>query len=60
MKKVVEMLEGKVENIDMPPKPVFYPHETTIDSDQASWSDSTSSCKNIDKTKSNFSLENNS
>ncbi|CAJ2674593.1 unnamed protein product [Trifolium pratense] len=28
MKKVVEMLEGDIENIEMPPKPLLYPHET--------------------------------
>ncbi|CAJ1972276.1 unnamed protein product [Sphenostylis stenocarpa] len=27
MKKVVKMLEGKVESLEMPPKPVFYPDE---------------------------------
>ncbi|XP_039689620.1 LEAF RUST 10 DISEASE-RESISTANCEUS RECEPTOR-LIKE PROTEIN KINASE-like 2.4 isoform X2 [Medicago truncatula] len=28
MKKVVEMLEGDIENMEMPPKPLLYPHET--------------------------------
>ncbi|XP_045819432.1 rust resistance kinase Lr10-like [Trifolium pratense] len=28
MKKVVEMLEGDIENIEMPPKPLLYPGET--------------------------------
>ncbi|XP_058724619.1 LEAF RUST 10 DISEASE-RESISTANCE LOCUS RECEPTOR-LIKE PROTEIN KINASE-like 2.3 [Vicia villosa] len=28
MDKVVEMLENVLENIEMPPKPVLYPHET--------------------------------
>ena len=28
MNKVVEMLEGDIENIEMPPKPLLYPHET--------------------------------
>ncbi|KAK7385014.1 hypothetical protein VNO78_30721 [Psophocarpus tetragonolobus] len=27
MNKVVEMLEGELENIEMPPKPTLYPHE---------------------------------
>ncbi|XP_019427645.1 PREDICTED: rust resistance kinase Lr10-like isoform X2 [Lupinus angustifolius] len=49
MTKVVEMLEGDIENLQMPPKPSFYPHETYqhedgINSDdQTSWSDSYSS-----------------
>ncbi|XP_045815196.1 LEAF RUST 10 DISEASE-RESISTANCE LOCUS RECEPTOR-LIKE PROTEIN KINASE-like 2.4 isoform X2 [Trifolium pratense] len=28
MNKVVEMLEGDIGNIEMPPKPLLYPHET--------------------------------
>ncbi|CAL0299287.1 unnamed protein product [Lupinus luteus] len=48
MTKVVEMLEGDIESLQMPPKPSFYPHETYqhddgINSDQTSWSDSYSS-----------------
>ncbi|XP_057441489.1 rust resistance kinase Lr10-like [Lotus japonicus] len=35
MKKVVEMLEGDVESLEMPPKPSLYPHET-IAGDQGS------------------------
>ncbi|XP_039689609.1 LEAF RUST 10 DISEASE-RESISTANCEUS RECEPTOR-LIKE PROTEIN KINASE-like 2.2 isoform X2 [Medicago truncatula] len=31
MNKVVEMLEGDIENIEMPPKPLLYPHETNQD-----------------------------
>jgi hypothetical protein len=47
MNKVVEMLEGKMENIELPPRPSFYPnenykHHEEIDSDQSSWGDSTS------------------
>ncbi|KAL2977365.1 hypothetical protein AAZX31_13G063100 [Glycine max] len=30
MNKVVEMLEGDIENLEIPPKPTLYPHETTI------------------------------
>ncbi|CAL5206568.1 unnamed protein product [Lathyrus oleraceus] len=29
MSKVVEMLEGDIANIEMPPKPILYPRETT-------------------------------
>ncbi|KAK2453279.1 rust resistance kinase Lr10 [Trifolium repens] len=29
MNKVVEMLEGDIENIEIPPKPLLYPHETS-------------------------------
>ncbi|XP_019427647.1 PREDICTED: LEAF RUST 10 DISEASE-RESISTANCE LOCUS RECEPTOR-LIKE PROTEIN KINASE-like 2.8 [Lupinus angustifolius] len=48
MTKVVKMLEGDIENLQMPPKPSFYPHETYqhedgINSDQTSQSDSYSS-----------------
>lgn len=59
MKKVVEMLEGNVDSLEMPPKPILYPHETIghdgeINSNQTSWSsDSIISCKNLRKTKSN-------
>ncbi|XP_073223285.1 LEAF RUST 10 DISEASE-RESISTANCEUS RECEPTOR-LIKE PROTEIN KINASE-like 2.1 isoform X2 [Cicer arietinum] len=28
MNKVVEMLEGEIENIEIPPKPLLFPHET--------------------------------
>ncbi|WJX10131.1 hypothetical protein P8452_00888 [Trifolium repens] len=47
MNKVVEMLERKMENIELPPRPSFYPnenykHHEEIDSDQSSWGDSTS------------------
>ena len=31
MSKVVEMLEGKIENLEMPPKPMLYPHETYVE-----------------------------
>jgi len=53
MNKVVEMLEGKVESLAIPPKPSFYPHEMlendgTINSPKTSWSDSNSSCVNVD------------
>ena len=53
MNKVVEMLEGKVESLAIPPKPSFYPHEMlendgTIKSPKTSWSDSNSCCVNVD------------
>nr|KYP63285.1 putative receptor-like protein kinase At5g39030 family [Cajanus cajan] len=53
MNKVVEMLEGKIENLEMPPRPSFYPYEMSrpnvINSfDQTTtWSDSTSSDTNL-------------
>jgi hypothetical protein len=28
MNKVIEMLEGNIENIEMPPKPALFPNET--------------------------------
>ena len=31
MNKVVEMLEGDVESLEIPPKPTLYPHETVVD-----------------------------
>ncbi|KAK7392894.1 hypothetical protein VNO78_21344 [Psophocarpus tetragonolobus] len=47
IKEVVEMLEGEIESIEMPPRPSFYPHEMStpndiIKSDQETWSDTTS------------------
>ncbi|ESW05654.1 hypothetical protein PHAVU_011G198200, partial [Phaseolus vulgaris] len=59
MKRVVEMLEEKVESLEMPPKPVYYPHETVGDdcgdnSNQTSWSGSTSSSENLGKTNTNI------
>jgi hypothetical protein len=48
MSKVVEMLEGDVESLEIPPKPLLYPHETVVDDqttnfDQTISSDYTSS-----------------
>ncbi|KAE9619758.1 putative glycerophosphodiester phosphodiesterase [Lupinus albus] len=43
MTKVVEMLEGDIESLQMPPKPSFYPHDDEINTDQTSWTDSYSS-----------------
>jgi serine/threonine protein kinase len=48
MNKVVELLEGKNDNLELPPRPSFYPQKTyenddKIYSDQTSWSGSTSS-----------------
>ncbi|MCI46125.1 putative receptor-like protein kinase, partial [Trifolium medium] len=31
MSKVVEMLEGDVESLEIPPKPLLYPQETVVD-----------------------------
>ena len=60
MNKVVEMLEGEIGSLEMPPKPSFYSHESSghddgINSDQTSETDSTSaSC--LDETTTNHSL----
>ncbi|KAK8464402.1 hypothetical protein PHAVU_011G200400 [Phaseolus vulgaris] len=59
MKRVVEMLEEKVESLEMPPKPVYYPHETVEhdcgdNSNQTSWSGSTSSSEYVGKTNTNI------
>ncbi|KAK3404166.1 hypothetical protein EUGRSUZ_K00022 [Eucalyptus grandis] len=35
MNKVLEMLEGDIGNIQMPPKPLFYPPDEPIDDDKA-------------------------
>ncbi|KAK3404101.1 hypothetical protein EUGRSUZ_K00445 [Eucalyptus grandis] len=35
MNKVLEMLEGDIENIQMPPKPLLYPSDEPIDDDKA-------------------------
>jgi len=60
MNKVVEMLEAKVETLEIPPKPSFYPHEMlecdgTINFDETSWSDSNISNVNVDKDMPNHS-----
>ncbi|KAK8464387.1 hypothetical protein PHAVU_011G197500 [Phaseolus vulgaris] len=64
MKRVVEMLEEKVESLEMPPKPVYYPPETVghdcgDNSNQSSWSGSTSSSENLGKTNTNHPWESN-
>ncbi|XP_014494610.1 rust resistance kinase Lr10-like isoform X2 [Vigna radiata var. radiata] len=64
MKRVVDMLEERVESLEMPPKPVYYPHETIEhdrgdNSNQASWSGSTSSSNNLGKTNTNHPWESN-
>ncbi|CAL5206533.1 unnamed protein product [Lathyrus oleraceus] len=61
MNKVVEMLEGKTESLELPPRPSFYPNESykhhdEMNSDQTSWSDSSS----IGQTSNNYSLDNDS
>ncbi|XP_027941541.1 LEAF RUST 10 DISEASE-RESISTANCE LOCUS RECEPTOR-LIKE PROTEIN KINASE-like 2.1 isoform X2 [Vigna unguiculata] len=54
MSKVVEMLEGKVETLEIPPKPSFYLHEILEhDGTINSWSDSTSSNVNVDTNMPN-------
>ncbi|XP_057437691.1 LEAF RUST 10 DISEASE-RESISTANCE LOCUS RECEPTOR-LIKE PROTEIN KINASE-like 2.8 [Lotus japonicus] len=64
MKKVVEMLEGPIESLEMPPaRPSFYPSETFkhdggSNSDRTSWSGSTSSDRYLGETLTNQSLEN--
>ena len=64
MKRVVEMLEEKFESLEMPPKPVYYPHETVgndcgDNSNQTLWSGSTSSSENLGKTNTNHPWESN-
>ncbi|KAI4313309.1 hypothetical protein L6164_026300 [Bauhinia variegata] len=42
MNRVVEMVDGEIESLEMPPKPTLYPHETIIlneDSALEAWSD---------------------
>ena len=54
MCKVVEMLEGKVETLKIPPKPSFYLHEILEhDGTTNSWSDSSSSNVNVDTNMPN-------
>ncbi|KAF7815621.1 rust resistance kinase Lr10-like isoform X2 [Senna tora] len=43
MKRVVEMLEGEVEDIEMPPKPLLYPRETVMEDHGSDYDDQTSS-----------------
>ncbi|KHN05170.1 Putative receptor-like protein kinase [Glycine soja] len=42
MNKVVEMLEGDIESLEIPPKPSLYPHET-MENDQSIYSSQTMS-----------------
>ena len=61
MNKVVEMLEGKTESLELPPRPSFYANENyknhdEISSDHTSWGDSTS----IGQTSTNYSLDDSS
>jgi len=37
MSKVVAMLEGDVESLEMPPKPTLYPHETVVDDQRTNY-----------------------
>ncbi|XP_061339230.1 rust resistance kinase Lr10-like isoform X3 [Gastrolobium bilobum] len=55
MNKVVEMLEGEIEGIDMPPKPSLYPHEMmqedlTTNSDQTLSDDSIGSTSYLEES----------
>jgi len=43
MSKVVEMLEGDVESLEMPPKPTLYPHETIVEDQRTNLDQSMSS-----------------
>ncbi|KAL5071221.1 hypothetical protein RYX36_022108 [Vicia faba] len=47
MSKVVEMLEGDIETLNMPPKPILYPNET-IGNDERSNSDQTMSSDSVE------------
>ncbi|XP_052736218.1 rust resistance kinase Lr10 isoform X3 [Vigna angularis] len=62
MKKVVEMLEGDIANLKLPPKPSLYPHETLedgerISSHQTTLSDFVGSSSYPIKMVSNVSLD---
>jgi hypothetical protein len=39
----VEMLEGDVESLEMPPKPALYPHETVVDDERTNYDQTMSS-----------------
>ncbi|CAJ2674648.1 unnamed protein product [Trifolium pratense] len=43
MSKVVEMLEGDVESLEIPPKPLLYPQETVVDDQRTTFDQTTSS-----------------
>ncbi|WJX16548.1 hypothetical protein P8452_06559 [Trifolium repens] len=43
MSKVVEMLEGDVESLEIPPKPLLYPHETVVDDQRTNFDETISS-----------------
>ncbi|CAL0299160.1 unnamed protein product [Lupinus luteus] len=64
MSKVVEMLEGKTESLEIPPRPSYYPQETfqrdddDDNSDQTSWSGSSSFDGHHDHTITNCPVEN--
>ncbi|RHN77753.1 putative glycerophosphodiester phosphodiesterase [Medicago truncatula] len=64
MSKVVEMLDGDIESIEMPPEPTMYPDETisrgeTTNLDQTTSSDFISS-SDLEENMSNPLLENTS
>ncbi|KAK7293751.1 hypothetical protein RJT34_16624 [Clitoria ternatea] len=66
MNKAVEMLEGKLEDLELPPRPSFYPNETynknddEIFSDQTSFTDSTISDQYFGGSINSASPENSS
>ncbi|KAK2453211.1 LEAF RUST 10 DISEASE-RESISTANCE LOCUS RECEPTOR-LIKE PROTEIN KINASE 2.1 [Trifolium repens] len=43
MSRVVEMLEGDVESLEIPPKPLLYPHETVVDDQRTNFDETISS-----------------
>ncbi|XP_027910886.1 LEAF RUST 10 DISEASE-RESISTANCE LOCUS RECEPTOR-LIKE PROTEIN KINASE-like 2.5 [Vigna unguiculata] len=64
IKRVVDMLEERAESLEMPPKPVYYPHETIghdggENSNQTSSSGSTSSSKSLGATNTNHPWQSN-
>jgi len=64
MKRVVDMLEERAESLEMPPKPVYYPHETIghdggDNSNQTSSSGSTTSSKSLGETNTNHPWQSN-
>ncbi|KAL2318188.1 hypothetical protein Fmac_032064 [Flemingia macrophylla] len=54
MNKVVEMLEGNLESLEIPPKPLLYPHET-MEEDQKIYSSQTTTIDTI--SSSGYSVD---
>ncbi|XP_039689625.1 rust resistance kinase Lr10 [Medicago truncatula] len=60
MNKVVEMLEGDIENIEIPPKPLLYPHETiqeNLDTNSNETESDTGSTSYVEEIASNTLLK---